>query len=285
LGRNIRNGDFSITSSWVFCHSAIPKQFENDSFHYIHTPARYWWNPEVDTRTQLKIPAYVILFLRFIDKWLARNHLNVLANSQSTRERVLKFWHLESDVIHPPVDVDFYDFSKVENIGPRGEFLLCVGRFVPYKGHHLVIQVGESLNLPVVLVGHGEGEAYLRRLAQNSSTKVSLIVNASRETIRELYATCACLVYPAIEDFGIVPVEAMGTGALVLGINEGGLIDSVVQGENGFLVPRMALSALVEGFRGLPEKSRESVRETSLQFSQEFFVSNVRAYLKKIQIR
>jgi len=73
LGRNISSGDFSITSSWVFCHSAVPKKFEKNSVHYIHTPARYWWNPEVDTRTELKVPRIILLILRSIDKLLARN--------------------------------------------------------------------------------------------------------------------------------------------------------------------------------------------------------------------
>lgn len=282
LGRNISNGDFSITSSWVFCHSAVPKKFEQNSVHYIHTPARYWWNPEVDTRTELKLPKIILLILRAMDKSLARNHKNVIANSNATRERIKNYWGLKSIVIHPPVDVNFYDFAKVENVGSRENFLLCVGRFVPYKGHELAIKLGEVLNLPVVLVGHGSGETRLRKLSLNSKTRVSLLVNVPRERIRELYATCICLVYPAIEDFGIVPVEAMATGARVLGINKGGLRDSVIQGETGSLVSRLDLHALVEGFYSLQENSRENIRASSLQFSQVNFRLEIKAFKDNI---
>jgi len=282
LGRNISNGDFSITSSWVFCHSAVPKKFEQNSVHYIHTPARYWWNPEVDTRTELKLPKIILLILRAMDKSLARNHKNVIANSNATKERIKNYWGLKSIVIHPPVDVNFYDFAKVENVGSRENFLLCVGRFVPYKGHELAIKLGEVLNLPVVLVGHGSGETRLRKLSLNSKTRVSLLVNVPRERIRELYATCICLVYPAIEDFGIVPVEAMATGARVLGINKGGLRDSVIQGETGSLVSRLDLHALVEGFYSLQENSRENIRASSLQFSQVNFRLEIKAFKDSI---
>jgi len=48
LSRSISKGDLSITSSWVFAHSAIPKKYEPQSIHFIHTPARYLWNPEID---------------------------------------------------------------------------------------------------------------------------------------------------------------------------------------------------------------------------------------------
>jgi glycosyltransferase involved in cell wall biosynthesis len=282
LGRNIKDGQLSITSSWVFCHSAIPRRFEKSSIHYIHTPARYWWNPEVDKRSQLRIPLAILAVLRNTDKWLARHHRNVLANSNATHDRIKKHWNLDSVVIHPPVDVVFFDFENSKSKSSTEEFLLCVGRFVPYKGHEIAIQLGELLNLPVVLVGHGEGEGRLRRQAINSTTEVSFVVNASREEIRDLYANCICLVYPAIEDFGIVPVEAMATGAVVLGVNEGGLVDSVVQGETGFLVSGLELQALLEGFRHLPKNSRSSIRAASLRFSQENFAHKVRMYLEKM---
>ncbi len=284
LGRNVKAGQLSITSSWVFCHSAIPKRFESNSFHYIHTPARYWWNPEVDTRTQLTIPSFLLVLLRKIDKWLSRNHLNVIANSKATQSRIERHWNLESHVVHPPVDVNFYDYEKVESIPTKEKFLLCVGRFVPYKGHEMAIRLGERLNLPVVLVGHGEGEIRLRKLSRDSTTAVSLLVNSSRETLRELYASCICLVYPAVEDFGIVPVEAMATGAVVLGVDNGGLVDSVIQGETGFLVAYLKLEALAEGFYNLPSNSRGQIRASSLRFSQENFCISIRAYSKKFQI-
>lgn len=283
LGLNISSGDFSITSSWVFCHSAVPKKFERNSAHYIHTPARYWWNPEIDTRTELKLPRVILIILRAIDRYLARNHENVIANSNATRERIKNYWGLNSVVIHPPVDVEFYNFSKVENFGPKENFLLCVGRFVPYKGHELAIKLGELLNLPVVLVGHGSGETRLRKLSLNSKIQVTFLINVPRERIRELYATCTCLVYPAVEDFGIVPVEAMATGARVLGINLGGLLDSVIQGETGSLVSSLDLHALAEGFYALKKNSRENIRAKSLRFSRDNFSFNLKSYIESIK--
>lgn len=281
LSRNIEENDLSITSSWVFAHSAVPKRFEANSFHYVHTPARYWWNPEIDSRSKVKIPSFLFSLFRILDRYLAKNHLNVIANSQSTRERILQSWDLKSEVIHPPVDIEFFDFSKVHNLGERSNFLLCVGRFVPYKGHDLVIKLGEALSLPVVLIGHGKGEAHLRRLAAHAKIQISIEVDATRERIRELYSKCYCLVYPAIEDFGIVPVEAMASGALVLGIYKGGLRDSIEEGVTGSLVPSVDLEELLRGFQRLPSSDRMKIRSQSLRFSRNRFNLLVSEYLNE----
>lgn len=282
LGRNIKSEDISITSSWVFCHTAIPKRYEANSFHYIHTPARYWWNPEIDVRSEIEIPFWVLSVLRKFDKWMARNHQNLIANSESTRNRIRNFWGLESFVLYPPVDVEFFNYEHLELNENQGKYLLCVGRFVPYKGHELVIQLGEKLNLPVVLAGHGQGELRLRKLAAKSSTQVTLIINPTREKIRELYVKCASLVFPAIEDFGIVPVEAMACGARVLGVNQGGLVDSVIHGESGFLVSNLEIESFVNGFHDLPITARESVRASSLRFAEQNFSIQLDKYLREV---
>ena len=53
----------------------------------------------------------------------------------------------------------------------------------------------------------------------------------------DLYRRCAALVFPGEEDFGIVPVEAQACGAPVVAWGVGGVLDSVVDGVTGRLVP------------------------------------------------
>jgi glycosyltransferase involved in cell wall biosynthesis len=282
LSKSISDDDLSITSSWVFAHSAIPKKYEHRSIHFIHTPARYWWNPEIDSRTRLPIPNLVFWVLRKIDTRIAKNHLNVLANSNATKERIAKSWKLKSEVVHPGVDIIFYDYQKVLDLSYRKNFILCVGRFVPYKGHETAIKLGEYLNLPVVLVGHGKMEQYLKRLANKSLVRIDVLVNPSREILRSLYSNCFFLAYPAVEDFGIVPVEAMACGAQVLGISKGGLLDSITSKELGVLVTDQEIDTLVDGFHRITWESRDIVREFSLKFSNEKFRINLSNYVCKI---
>jgi glycosyltransferase involved in cell wall biosynthesis len=283
LSKSIGPDDIQITSSWVFAHSAIPKRYENRSLHYVHTPARYWWTPEIDSRSKLKIPKLVLSIFRYLDKSLARNHLNVVGNSSGTSARVKSFWGIECSVVHPGVDTDFYNYEFVENLGERENFLLCVGRFVPYKGHDKAIALGESLNLPVVLVGHGPGEEYLRNLAGGSRVQVSVQNSVSRETLRRLYASCNILVYPAIEDFGIVAAEALSCGAQVLGISTGGLVDSITSSTEGILVSDTSVETLVVGFKQIQRFSRGLVRRKSLEFSRESFSSKIRNHVQRIE--
>jgi len=283
LSRSVSAEDLSITSSWVFAHCAIPKKHEQRSIHYIHTPARYLWNPEIDSRTKFQIPLIVLLILRRIDRYLANNHLNVIANSNATRVRIEKFWNLQSVVVHPGVDTDFFHFAKVADLENRKDFILCVGRFVPYKGHSKAIELGEFLNLPVVLVGHGAQEDYLKRLADQSDIKVEILVNPSREKVRSLYATCFFVVYPAIEDFGIVAVEAMACGTPVLGISAGGLLDIISSTDVGVLVSNTEIETLAKGFHQLNWESREEIREHSLKFARDKFRKSMYEYAYQIE--
>jgi glycosyltransferase involved in cell wall biosynthesis len=281
LSRSISDGDLSITSSWVFAHSAIPKKYEHQSIHFIHTPARYFWNPEIDSRTRFPIPQFIFWVFRKIDIKFAKTHLHVLANSNATRKRIEKYWSLKSKVVHPGVDVNFYNYQKVSDLNERKNFILCVGRFVPYKGHETAIKLGEYLNLPVVLAGHGKMEQFLKKLAMNSLVKIDVLVYPSREMLRSLYSSCYFLVYPAVEDFGIVPVEAMACGAQVLGLAEGGLLDTITSEELGVLVSDQEPKTLAEGFNRIKWEPRDLVREFSLKFSNEKFRINISNYVNK----
>jgi glycosyltransferase involved in cell wall biosynthesis len=155
--------------------------------------------------------------------------------------RVARFWGRDSVVIPPPVDVDF--FAAVPRASHPEDFLLSVGRLISYKRHDFAIAVGEAAGIPVRIVGTGPLEEELRELAARATVPVEVITtNAAgtdrptREEVRDQMARARALVFAAYEDFGIVPVEAAAVGLPVLGINRGGVRDSVVSGTTGILL-------------------------------------------------
>jgi glycosyltransferase involved in cell wall biosynthesis len=95
-----------------------------------------------------------------------------------------------------------------------------------------MIDIAAEAGMPLVLAGSGPAEASLRKRAGRG---VRFEVRPSRERLRELYAGAAALLFPAHEDFGIVPVEAQAAGAPVVGLARGGLLETVVDGETGLL--------------------------------------------------
>jgi glycosyltransferase involved in cell wall biosynthesis len=144
------------------------------------------------------------------------------------RDRIRRFWHRDAVVINPPVDVEYFAAAPD---GAR-DYLLGVGRWIPYKRFDLMIDIAAEAGMPLVLAGSGPAEAGLRKRAGRN---VRFEVRPSRERLRELYAGAAALLFPAHEDFGIVPVEAQAAGTPVVGLARGGLLETVVHGETGML--------------------------------------------------
>lgn len=246
--RNLSNDndyDWILASSHLFAHQArfrsapdVPK------FVYVHTPARYVWSPELDERGAHPLARIAAPALRAIDRRFAQDESKIAANSEYVRQRIEKTWRRESAVIYPPIDVARIQAEKdwttqlttgeqilVDSLPQT--FVLGASRFVPYKKLEAVISVGEANDLPVVLAGRGPEEARLRELAATSKVPVVFVNRPSDALLYVLYALALVYVFPAIEDFGIMPVEAMAAGARVIVNSVGGAKESVVHGITG----------------------------------------------------
>jgi glycosyltransferase involved in cell wall biosynthesis len=202
-----------------------------------------------------------------------------VANSLETKKRILECWGRESEVVYPPVNLDFYKPSDF--LSDRKDFILGVGRFVGYKNHEFVIRIGETLGKKVVLAGHGPLLESLKNQAANSTTEVEVIDSPSDFELRQLYYDAFCLIYPTFEDFGIVPVEAMGCGLQVLGLSQGGLIETVTNGIAGTLVDSIDLKTFVDGYHDLPNKSTGLIRDSVEKFSSSQFTIEMRVKVSK----
>jgi glycosyltransferase involved in cell wall biosynthesis len=268
FSRKLRKFDLVITSSWAFAHACGRKNIS--SLNYIHTPGRYWWNPDIDSRTAIRLPKVLILILQKLDSYLAKNHGLNVANSYTTSNRIWDSWKQKSEVIHPPVDLDFFNFNSGSNSNNE-EYLLGVSRFVTYKNLEFIIELGEHLRKPVVIAGHGPLYAKLLKRAEESPIKTSIIDSPSDEEIRNLYLNASYLIYPVIEDFGIVPVEAMGCGLQVIGIASGGLTETVVEGISGSLVASLDVEAFASAIENLPALNRGEIRSCVEKFSYDAF--------------
>ncbi len=142
------------------------------------------------------------------------------------RRRIATAWGVEARVIFPPVEVT--EIQRVHNWAARltGEdseifaglpqgYVLGASRFIPYKRLDLVIRAGEAADRPVVLAGRGPELGRLRCAAAAARVPVTFVDRPSAALLRALYQQAAVFVFPAIEDFGIMPVEAMAAGAPV----------------------------------------------------------------------
>ena len=239
--RNLPNAeyDWALISSHLFAHHASFRGAAPDfrKIVYVHTPARYIWTPELDARGNNGIARLLAPALKSVDYKRAKESTTILANSEYVRSRVMRFWDCEAKVIHPPVDVGFIqsvanwrDRLDAKEEGafealPEG-YVLGASRFVRYKRLDLVIAAAERARLPVVIAGSGRLEAELRAQAALATVPVHFVIEPSNAMLYALYQHASVFVFPPVEDFGIMPVEAIALGTPVVVNATGGAKES-----------------------------------------------------------
>jgi glycosyltransferase involved in cell wall biosynthesis len=240
------DADWILCCSHLFAHHARMRRPERDvpKFVYTHSPARYIWEPEIDQRGDGLLTRAAAAPLRAIDRRRAQEAVRIAANSRFIAERIERCWDRESTVIYPPVDLGVFAAGDEEltpeelatlDALPSG-FALGASRFVPYKRLDVAIEAGVAADLPVVLAGDGPDRERLTQLAAEHPGRVTFVARPSNALLRALYRRAAVFVFAPIEDFGIMPVEAMAAGTPVVGNAVGGTSETVEDGVTGSLL-------------------------------------------------
>ena len=220
--------DWALISTHLFAHHYSERRAGKalKKYLYVHSPARYIWEPQLDRRGASAVVRLAAPPLRAIDRVRAKEAYAVAANSSFVAERIARTWHRHSTVIHPPVDVQrihtvleaprlsAHEHQVLESL--PATFVLGASRMVPYKALDLVIQAAAALDVPCVLAGSGPDEGRLRALGGAARVPVTFVPKPSDALLYNLYRRCAAYVFPAVEDFGLMPVEALAAGAPIV---------------------------------------------------------------------
>ncbi len=205
------------------------------SLSYVHSPARWVWDPELleleaGGRLSKTALGFFARSQRGPDRRAAQKITRLVANSATVAERIERWWGRTAEVIPPPVDVEFY---RPDPTVEREDFVLLAGRLVPYKRPELAVAAAARAGVPMVVAGTGRSLGACRAAAGPETT---FLADVPDSEMRELFRRCRALVFPGVEDFGMVPVEAQACGAPVVGVAAGGLTETVVNGSTGILV-------------------------------------------------
>ena len=240
-----RGYDWALVSSHAFAHHVNVGSPGVPKYVYVHTPARYLWAPELDARGDNLAARLAGPPLRAIDRRAAQEATSIAANSRFVADRVERAWERPATVIHPPVDVAWIrsggwreqltDADRRVLDALPADFVLGVSRFIPYKRLDAVMQTGQLLGVPVVIAGHGPLEAELRAMAAEITVPVHFHIQPSDALVYALMERARIFVFPPIEDFGMVAVEAMASGTPVMANRVGGSGESVQDGLGGAL--------------------------------------------------
>jgi glycosyltransferase involved in cell wall biosynthesis len=273
--------DVVLSSSHAFAHTVkLGEPCDTRHLSYVHSPARYVWSPDHDGRGAGSLLAAPRRALQAVDRRLSRHVHSYAANSHEVRNRIVKFWGRDAHVIHPPVDVAYFAEAPSAVQQQNRDYLLGVGRWVPYKNFDLMIQIAAAAKIPLVLAGAGPEEARLRRLAATVDVAVTFEHRPSRERLRELYWGAKALLFPSHEDFGIIPVEAQACCTPVVGLRRGGLLETVTHGRTGYLVNSTDPREFVPPIQQLKDLSPTEMEADASRFSEQQFMMRLAEWVR-----
>jgi glycosyltransferase involved in cell wall biosynthesis len=206
---------------------------------YSHSPFRYVWHERGRAIGEFPTALRPVgrRLLDRIRRWDLEASTRVdhyLANSRLTQERIADFYGRDSKVIHPPVEVDRFTPG-----GDHDDYFLVVCELVRHKNVDIALGAAERAGVPIKVVGEGPEREQLGR----SFPTAEFVGRVSDADLARLYERARAFVMPAVEEFGIVAVEAHAAGRPVLGAAAGGALEIVLPGKTGVLVPPRDLEA------------------------------------------
>jgi glycosyltransferase involved in cell wall biosynthesis len=257
---------------------------------YCFSPMRYAWHMRDayfrnGRFANLKTAAVEQLLgrLREWDRRTADRVTHFVAISRTIQRRIRDCYDRDSVVIYPPADTDFYTPSEAR----REDFYFIVSAFAPYKRFDLAVEACTLLGKKLVVIGTGQDEKKLRRLA---GPTVRFLGWQPEEIIRDHYRRAKAVLFPAEEDFGIVPVEAQACGCPVVAFGRGGSTETIRGGNGGdatgvFFEEQTVESVIdgIERFERIADRfDPRAARRNALPFNAGRYEDELFGYVERV---
>ncbi len=271
----------TVLYSGSYAPFAVHQQRQGRRVYYCHAPPRfaydmreYYLSRMLATARPLA-SAFFDYVRRHYEEALA--HMDVvIANSENVRKRLKTMLGIEATVIHPPIDTERFRWIEA------GDYFISLARLTEYKRVETIVRA--FLQMPdqkLVVASGGPQEAYLRGLAAGAPN-IRLTGWLSEGDLAQLVGNARAAIYiPFDEDFGMSPVEAMAAGKLVIGVGEGGLLETVIEGKTGFLLPPPPTVEAIQTIaravtRDFSESMRRACESRSGIFGRNIFNERIR---------
>lgn len=256
---------------------------------YCFSPMRYAWHLRESYFRTGKIKAKALdLILSRLRDWDRRTSDRVthfIAISKTIQSRIRDCYDRPSTVVYPPVDTDFY--TPLPVAAEREPFYLIVSAFAPYKRFDLAVAACTKLGRKLIVIGTGQQEKQLKAMA---GPTVTFLGWQSDEVIRDHYRRAKALLFPAEEDFGIVPVEAQSCGCPAIAYGRGGATETIrpvgTNDATGLFFEEQTIDAMIaaiEQFEQLSDRfDPRQCRRNALQFRKQRYEQELFGYVDNV---
>jgi len=283
----IRSFDLSEYDIILSSSSAFAKGVKtaSNTLHicYCHTPMRFVWNyqsyieKEEFGKAVRKILPFFIERLRRWDLKMNSSVHYFIANSKYIQDRIKRCYARESEVIYPPVNINYFKTSQEIK-----DYFLVISRLNAYKKIDLVIEAFNKLKLPLEIIGDGPYRKSLEELAEPNITFLGKLPD---NLLIEKLSRCQAIIFPGEEDFGIVPVEAQACGRPVIAYAAGGAIETVTENVTGIFFKNHTVESLIDAIKRFGKIkdsfSADKIKRNAFRFDEEIFKKQIKLFVEE----
>lgn len=248
---------------------------------YCHTPMRYVWDMYQEYYEMAGIGGKIAMrlftpYMRKEDLKSAEAVDTFVANSRFVADRIKRIYDREATVVYPPVEVDFFK-GEYE----KGDYYLLAGQLIGYKKPDLAIESCVKMGRKIVVIGNGNMRGELQKRYANNPL-VNFLGRVSDDELKKTYGGARALLFPGLEDFGIVPVEAQAAGTPVIAYGLGGALETVKEGETGLFFEQQTVESLINAIERFEALSFDPkvCRDHAALFAKDKFLSAFKEVVK-----
>jgi glycosyltransferase involved in cell wall biosynthesis len=292
---------FLISTSGVGELITLRNYKPKKTFAYVYTPLRATYKEDVkwNLRNRYKNIFSKIIYLIFVDIYrifekIAWEKIDLaIFISELSRKRAIDNNLLkdkENYIVYPPVNVNRYKKIKTK----RENYFLYISRFNPLKRQDILIEAWKKFSneypqYKLILAGGEENRPYLEKLRKMAETTKRLEIKSNLEDneLLKLYSNCLAVVFiPFMEDFGIVPFEALALGKPVIVSETGGYFQMIKKYKQVFSVKekRDEKDMIEEVYLSLKNFITSNIKskKVNLEYlNEENFIKNINKILDK----
>jgi glycosyltransferase involved in cell wall biosynthesis len=238
---DLQDYDLIISSSTSFA-KAVQKRPDAKHICFCHNVTRFLWDTETylreysDYRYLAPIIEQIFQLMRNIDLKYAQEPDIYIANSSTVARRIRQIYGKEAIMINYPIDTSNFVFSDTKD-----EYYLASARMISYKRLDIIVEAFNWLGLPLVISGDGPER---ERLQAKALDNIKFLGHVSDSKRKELFAQAKSIIVAALEDYGLVPVEANASGTPVIAFGAGGVLDTQINGKTGVFFNRQTPESL-----------------------------------------
>jgi glycosyltransferase involved in cell wall biosynthesis len=279
---NLQGYDLIISSEAGPAKGVVPNPH---AYHlcYCHSPMRYLWDMyhEYFKGTGAFVRFFMkrlIPSLRLWDITSANLVDRFVTNSHYVAKRIRRYYNREAEVVYGPAPIE--RFLTIER--KPSDYYLFFGQITGYKRADIAIEACVKSGRKLIVAGAGEKNIKIYK----KNNLISFTGRISDDEAAVLFAGARALLYPGIEDLGLVPIEANAAGCPVIAYRDGGAVETVKEGVTGVFFNEQTPESLIAAIDRFEQdevqfSDRRVFSNHVRQFSKAAFIERMRRVLEE----